>query len=256
MRALAALLVLAGVARADDEPRAIMQRALGHSLLGFDHARLVVSLLVRAGRNDPGEDRRVVVRTLRQGEALARSLCFLAPADLKNTTFLATSDGGQYLWLPELGRARQVARSSRAEPFLGTTFSFRDVEGWSLDDASYRRVGDETIDGNDCAVVEATLAPSPGEEYSRLVSWVRKRDDLPLRVELFDRAGRHVKTLFTRRIATQPGTGLGYIQAARMEDLRTGGSTVLDIVDADFDGRLDPARFTVAELRRGLDCAP
>jgi hypothetical protein len=254
-----ALLVLAGTARAGaddtDDARATMRKALGHSLLGFDHATLVVSLLIKGNRADAGEERRIVVRTLRRGERIDRTLCFLGPADLKNTAFLAANDGGQYLWLPELGRVRQVSRSSRSESFLGTTFSFRDVEGFGLDDATYKKLSDESIDGNPCSVVEATLKPSPGEEYGRVVSWVRKSDYMPLRVELYDTAGQHVKNLFTRRVATQAKSGLSYAQAARMEDLRSGGSTLLEIVDADFEAHLDDAAFTVAELRRGVDCA-
>jgi hypothetical protein len=240
----------------DESGRETLRRAMARNLIGFDQARLVVALTVKASKTDAGEERRIVVRNWRHGGDLERSLCFTAPADLKDTAFLATSDGGQFLWLPELGRVRQVSRSSRSEPFLGTTFSFRDVEGWNLDDATTRRLDDATIDGQACAVIEATLKPSAGEEYGKLTAWVRKSDDLPLRVQLFDTAGHHVKTLFTRKVGTQPRTGVTYTQAARMEDLRSGGSTVLEIVASDFEAQLDAAAFTVAELRRGLPCAP
>jgi hypothetical protein len=254
---LLAVLLAALPARADDA-RETMRKALGHSLLGFDHARLVVSLVVRSGPADPGEARQIVVRTRRRGERMDRHLCFLQPADVKNTTFLSVAGEReeQFLWLPELGRLRQVSRASRSEPFLGTTFSYRDLEGWALDDATYRRIGEEAIGAHACQVIEATMKPGVGGDYGRIVSWVRKSDYMPLRVQLFDPAGKLAKTLFTRRIDRQSESGLAYARAVKMDDARTGASTLLEIEQADFAARFDPATFTPDHLRRGLDCAP
>lgn len=265
MRAVAALVVLlaATAARGDEEDgaRETMRKALAHSLLGFDHARLVVALAVKTSASDPGETREIVVRTRRRADGLDRVLCFMSPADVRNTTFLSVSSNGgaraeQYLWLPELGRVRQVSRAAGNEPFLGTAFSYRDVEGWNLDDASYRRLPDERVGEHDCQVIEAVMKPAAGSEYARVVSFVRKSDYMPLRVQFFDAAAHPVKTLFTRRVDLQPGSGLAYARSVKMEDLRSGASTVLDITQADFAADLDAAMFTPDQLRRGVDCAP
>jgi hypothetical protein len=261
-RLVVGVLLFASVtgARADEPApaRDIMRKALAHSVLGFDHARLVVTLLVRGSADDPGEARQVVVRTRRRGERIDRALCFLSPPDLKNTAFLSVGGAReqQYLWVPELGRLRQVSRSSRSEPFLGTTFSYRDVEGWELDDATYRALPDEKVGEHPCHVIEATMRPDADGGYLRIVSWVRKRDHMPLRVQFFAADGRHAKTLFTRRVDTQKGTGLSYARSVKMQDELGGGSTVLEIVQADFAATFAPGAFTPDELRRGVDCAP
>jgi hypothetical protein len=244
------------LARADGAAaRETMRKALSHSLLGFDSAKLEVSLLIRSSAKDKGEDRRIVVQTLKQGSALHRRLCFLAPADLKNTAFLAL--GGdkprQYLWLPGLGRLRQVSRSSRSESFLGTTFSFRDVEGWNLDDATYKSRGTEKIGGQDTEVIEATMKAN--DDYGTIVAWIRKSDYIPLRLKFHDRKGKHVKSLFTRQI-DKTKKGIPYARAVRMENVVTGASTLLEIVQADFNATLSPSTFTTEHMRRGPDCVP
>ena len=66
----------------------------------------------------------------------------------------------QWLYLPSLKRTRQISGGSRTDSFAGTDFSYEDLSimadvlDWGPDSAAASLKGSETLDGQECDIVE------------------------------------------------------------------------------------------------------
>ena len=81
----------------------------------------------------------------------------------------ASPDGSADMWmyLPELGRVRQLNAAARGESVMGTDLTFEDLSGSHLDVRTHRLLGEEELDGHATYKVESVpLEPSV---YARVV---------------------------------------------------------------------------------------
>src|SRR5262245_36999228 len=161
-----ALLVLGGPVRAEETGRQILDRRklLDDTTRHWTdrHQRLKMKIVDRRGgervrdlelydRRDPGDEQKTI-------------LFFLTPPEVKGTAFLAFNHKGrpadQWLYLPELKRVRQITASSRKESFVGTDFSYHDLDliqempSWTEADARSSLHDEETIDGTPTYAIE------------------------------------------------------------------------------------------------------
>lgn len=235
----------------------LMRRAYERHAIGFDDAKLVLTMtLTRPG--GVKKVRRIVSRSRKDQGLRKQHVCFLAPDELRNTAFLSVQQAGgrddQYLWIPNQARLRRVSASQKSGSFMGTEFSYRDLEQRSVEDGVHTLRGAEQVGKFDTWVVETVARPGVEEEYGTIVSWVRKSDHFPVRTKFFDKAGAHVKTLFVREIG-KLGTRL-YAKRVRMVDLARKRSTHLTVEELDSSAPLGDELFTTAYLGRGQECAP
>ncbi|MGZ6142380.1 MAG: outer membrane lipoprotein-sorting protein [Myxococcales bacterium] len=154
---------------------------------------------------------------------LSRTLVrFSAPADLAGAGFLQTQkrdgDDDRWLFLPELKRSRRISGSLRSSSFMGTEYSFADIDKRDLRDGEASLAADETLAGKyPCwhAIVKTTRADS---EYSRIELWVRKDNQLPVLLRMYDKAGELLKTLTAAEVRRIQGRW--YITRSLMENVR------------------------------------
>lgn len=123
---------------------------------------------------------------------------FDAPRDVQGTAFLSFTHvlepDEQWLYLPALKRVKQISSKNKTSPFMGSEFSYEDLNSFEVPRYDYRWLRDEMFDGQDCFVVEAR-SKDPYTGYSREVVWVDKAEYRPLKVEYYDRRQQHLKTL-------------------------------------------------------------
>jgi len=183
---------------------------------------------------------------------------FSAPPEVRGTGFLQWShrgrEGEQWLYLPEFKRTRQIAARLRDEPFVGTDFTYRDLEivseflRWSEADAPTKLLGDETIDGRICDTIE--LRPhQDGIPYQRLVLSLDRELLTPRKLQFFDLDGTLLKTLTLsdiRDIGTIPTA-----QHLEMRNHKRGSRTLVDLREVTYDSHLDDELFTQRQLERG-----
>jgi outer membrane lipoprotein-sorting protein len=183
---------------------------------------------------------------------------FLSPPEVKGTGFLQWAhkqrDDDQWLFLPELKRTRRITARLRDESFMGTDFSYRDLEilgeiqGWTEDEAGSRLVGQEAIDGHACHVIE--LRPQQdGVPYERIVMWMDEADLVPRKLDFYDQDGEHTKTLALTDIRA-----LGPIPTAHhleMRNLKAGSRTIVELAEVVHDAGLSDDLFTQRYLERG-----
>jgi len=183
---------------------------------------------------------------------------FLSPPEVKGTGFLQWAhkrrDDDQWLYLPEFKRVRRITARLRDESFMGTDFSYRDLEilgeilDWSEDEAPTELTGEETIAETPCHVIE--LRPKhEGSSYGRIVLWMDRDKLIARRMDFFDLDGTKVKTLSMDGV-----TDVGPIPTAHrleMRNLKKGSRTLVELSDVRYDVGLSDDLFTQRHLERG-----
>lgn len=170
-------------------------------------------------------------KSRRESNALGKSvITFSAPADVAGTKFLqlqsSGSDDERYLYTPEFKRSRRIAGSNRTDSFVGTDFSYADLDGRDVRNSSSTLLADEQVGKYDCYHLTATPTNSDAI-YSKVEMWVRKDNFVPLKQIMFGKDGKAAKTLLTREV--QKHEGQWFITGSKMTDMSTGRQTELSM---------------------------
>ncbi len=170
----------------------VYNRPTGHDLQG----ELTMTLT-----NKQGEER---VRQLRQfiaddGKVEKTIMFFLAPADVRNTSFMSWSyadgrDDDQWIYLPALKRTKRISSDSKGDYFMGSDFTYDDLGDRHPDEDNHSLLREEKVGEFDCYVVES-VAKEPGYMYGKTVTWVIKDNYIGLKRSFYDEDGKPLKTL-------------------------------------------------------------
>lgn len=234
-----------GVAPGADE---IVRRTLRADSWSWEGARtrLTMILVEADGRR---KQRVMEVTARRAGKLLQSVVRFSAPPELAGTAFLMLEQAGggseQYVYLSGLKRMRRIVGREREGSFMGSDFSYADLQPIPEGQAKNVRLADEAVGADACYVVESTLAPGAGSPYGKVVTWVRKSDLVALRTRFLDPAGKLVKTLYTRRVRELDGRQV--VVDARMQS-ESGHATELVLESIERREDLSDAMFTPSAL--------
>jgi hypothetical protein len=248
-----AIVLLEGGASADSSLRApdIVSRVLESDPWGLSGASVTAHATL-ADKRGAKSDLAFVAKSKRYEPLLSKSIVhFSAPPDLAGAGFLqiqkADGDDDRYLFLPDLKRSRRISGNLRGNSFMGTDFSFADLDRHDLRDSDSQLNGEETIAQWPCYVIDV-LPKRADAEYAHLEMWIRKDNFLPLRMKMYDRAGVLSKTL--EALEVRRVGGRWFISKSRMRDNQHDHTTdlVLDDIDAVTDVSDD--EFTVRALEK------
>ncbi len=183
---------------------------------------------------------------------------FLEPSDVRDTTLLtydhAHKDDDTWLYLPALKKVKRILSSNKKDYFMGSDFSYEDMENADLVNWDYRLTGTETVEGVDSYVVEGV--PNNEREvaetaYSKIVSWVGKADFHTRRVHYFDKKGRLSKRMQASDIrppsANEPRTRAHRVT---MENVIKRHKTTLAFRDIRLDADIPENTFNQRNLRQ------
>jgi len=137
-------------------------------------------------------------------EGLSRSLfAFLSPADIAGTAVLTweqETEDDQWLYMPATKKMQRIASGSKKNYFMGTDFTYEDMEPEDIDNFNYTILRTEalSVDGADhaCWVIEAVPANDEKKResgYSKRMLWIDKERYVTLKVQFFDRRSRLIK---------------------------------------------------------------
>lgn len=204
-------------------------------------------------------ERQLLMLEKEYGEERKSTLYFTAPSDTAGTGILmhsyaesAAREDDQWLYLPALRKTRRIATNSKEGPFLGTDFSFADIERMRVDDYQYQLLREETYKDRPVQVIEATTADgleNPRTGYSRRLVYVDRERGLILRDEFY-RGGRQIKTFEVLEVAQIEG--FWTVKESLMSNLLEGGSTRLVRAEADYNLGLADQNFSERALRNGI----
>ena len=173
---------------------------------------------------------------------------FHKPGDVRKTVFLVhkkvDSDDDRWMYLPALDLVRRIAASDKRTSFVGSHFLYEDVSGRGV--AEDTHVLQEETDQH--YVLLNTPKNSEGVEFASYRLWIDKATFLPLKAEYTDSQGkvyRRVEALKTETVGGYPT-----VTESRVEDLNTGGNTVMSFSKVEYDQGVPENIFTERYLRK------
>jgi hypothetical protein len=246
--AIALAAITARPAAAELAPREVVRRAMDQQVFRNKGAEMKIEMRL-ADRG--GQRHRVLAAATLRKDGLSRTMArVLAPQDVAGMAFLflEREQGAdeQFMYLAALRVVKRIVGSQKSAKFLGSQFTYGDLEWRSVEEASYARLPDETLGGEPCHVIEAR--PTGDSEYGALTLWVRRKDFTMLRMKFFDKQRRLKKVLFVKRV--EPIGGRLVATRMKMKNAQTGDTTLLAVTDVKLRDDLSPERFTVRELKK------
>ncbi len=176
---------------------------------------------------------------------------FTEPAEVKGVTLLivnhAERASDQWMWTPSIERDRRIALQDRSTRFFGTDFSFEDLDERDVNQYDYVLLGDESIAGAACWMIQSTPKQSKGSQYSKAVFWIRKDNHAYARGDFW------VKDAVVRRLTYNDlriVQGIWTAHDLTMADLRRNSRTQLVLSKVQYNLPLRDGDFTLEGIRR------
>ena len=251
---IAAIVGLAGATtHAADDPaaRKILRDALDRNSAGFQSGQST-TVLQQTLQNGASKTWRTLARVQRGKDGRLRSrVTFLEPADSVGVELLMVeeADGrtAQWLWLPKTKRLRRIGGNQKDQDFMGTDFSFGDLESKSLNDGEAKKLGDEVVGGVGCAKIEVR-SNLPDEVYGLVTVWIEVAKGVPRKVEFRSKDGALVKTLTAESVRDVEGRWT--LDKLRMRHHVRGSTTTVETRNIDNKALFSDAIFVPESLGR------
>ena len=123
----------------------------------------------------------------------AKVTTFLFPEESKGTKFLLIEykdkEDDMKIFIPDLRRVRTITTTQRNQNYMGTDFSYADLEARNAAVGRHTITGSDKVDGQDCWVLTSILDPKKGPGYSKMITWFRKDNFVAVKAEYYDKDG-------------------------------------------------------------------
>ena len=181
--------------------------------------------------------------TVKEGKALTD---FTHPPDLKGTRVLVLARNQLYIFLPQYGKVRRVASHTTNQGFMGTTFSFDDMNAGLFGDVYDAKLLSE----GETIQLELTAKPEAGAPYARVELDVDPTMFVPLQMKYFNDKGQHIKTETRSNYECREGVCLGG-NHKMVDHTREGAWTELVRGEWTLNAGVPDDLFTTRSLARG-----
>ena len=155
-------------------------------------------------------------------------------------------DNDQWLYLPALKKTKRIISNQKNQSFMGSDFTYQDMEGRDIDDDTYTILGEEELFGETCFKVEAK--PVEKGIYSRRIIWVEKERSILRKVEFFDRKDKLLKMMTIPEV--RKDGDYWTILKMVMENIQKPHKTTLEISDVQYDTGIEEDFFSERFLKR------
>lgn len=190
---------------------------------------------------------------------------FLSPTDVAGTTYMNYdySDGrddDSWLYLPALKQVRRVAAGDRSGSFMGSDFTYSDINGVNIDWYDYKIIeSSATVDGADAWVIESTpklefadkVASETGYEKTHL--WIRKDNFVHVQGKIWITKGNRIKYFSAQQL--EKIDNIWTPMRLQMITTRNGErehASVFQFSNMTYNQHSDEALFTTQAMQRGL----
>lgn len=219
-------------------------------------------LIDRKGRE---RVRDIRLYTLENSEVEKSISFFLSPTDVAGTTYMNYDyadgrDDDSWLYLPALKQVRRVAAGDKSGSFMGSDFTYSDINGVNTDWYNYRLLDNNAqVDGAAVWLVEST----PKEEFADKVAsetgykkshlWIRKDNFVQVQGKIWLDEGGRIK-YFT---ASELELIEGIWTAMRLQMITVRGeekehASVFAFRNTIYNEHTDESLFTTQSMQRGI----
>lgn len=255
--ALLAAAFTQGEALAAPSAREIMDKVTVARKLDGSEAVIKMNILNEKGQS---RERKISMATklFDGGKTEKRIYRFLSPADVEGTGVLVFDYEARaddvWVFLPALRKTRRIVSSQRSQSFMGSEFSYGDLNIPALDDFTYQLAKDEAFGGEDCYVVDVlpkTPQIAEGEGYSKKTYWVSKAKFAVRRGLYYDLEKKLLKELLSSDLKLLDAKNKRYRPLhMEMVNKQNGRRSVFDSEKVNFAPETKDDFFTTRYLER------
>ena len=200
----------------------IMQEA--NAVMGYFPAAVAEVNLTTGKGNKKRE--RLLRLVSKQGDGRRQLIAtFREPASVRGVGFsteleIATDERQSWVYLPSLGRVRELRGGQQHESFFGSDFSYSDLMGRDAQQDTHKLVSQDAVFYN------ITSTPkSKNDAYSKLEYKVAKKDNTIREITFYNKKGKALKRL--TNIDFETVDGVPVLLNSVMENLKSGSVTTL-----------------------------
>lgn len=173
---------------------------------------------------------------------------FYEPHDVKGMAYMVWKHPGEdddrWLYLPALDLVRRVAASDKRSSFVGSHFAYEEISGRGTEEDTH-----SLIEETDTHYRIKSVPKDPGQvEFSYFETSVTKDDFIPEKAELYDKNGKLYKTI--EALEVEEIEGYPTVVKMKATNINTGGNTVSEFKEVDYDIGLEEDIFSERYLRR------
>lgn len=188
---------------------------------------------------------------------------FLSPSDVKGTAYMSfdwdddAAEDDSWLYLPALQRINRIAAADKSGAFMGSDFSYADIDGTDVDDFTYTLVQEsEEVDGQDCWVIDSVpvsdeVVEETGYTGSRM--WIRKDIFMQVKGVIQVKKRGQVKYFAARDIVEIDGIWTAKtLQMVTTRNNKLEHSSVFKVNDVTYNQPVDDDLFETQTMKRGI----
>lgn len=226
------------------DPRALLETAQNSGTPKTMQSTMTMTLVDRGGRSS---SRELELRKVGNGKQL---VWFTKPVDVRGTAFLRLGEGSakqMWLYLPGFKKLDRISGARENESFLGSDFTYADMNDRDLAAFNHKLLGEESVDGTAVWKIESK-AKDPDAQYGVVVSYIVKDTGRLLQEDLYDGLGDLVKRKQHSRFEKIGTYNVPLV--VKMTDLVSEHSTTLESRNLKVDESIDDGIFTTQHLQR------
>lgn len=242
------------------------------------------TIMIKVDRR--GQQRKLELKSFRKDYGVDNKsiLFFLSPADKRNVAFLSwekddeSAEDDKWLFLPAGNIKTRISGGKKKDPFMGSDFSYADMESTDIDDWNYKFTDRYTskdksklnpvVNGQECWIIEALPKKEKLKKiikeigYLKRVSWIRKDNFMVVQGRTWVKKGKKTKLFFARKIIQVQGiwtaqelemrTYKGSIKTKKRRARSLQHRTLLLFKNIKYNETLEDSMFTVQRMMRGL----
>ena len=173
-----------------------------------------------------------------------------SPAKEKGQVFLKR-DNEMWNWVPSIERMIKIPPSMMMQSWMGSDMTNDDLvkESSVVEDYSHKILGEEMIKGYDCYKLELIPKEDAAVVWSKIVSWISKKEFITLKNEYYDEFGdlinmevlSKIKDVGDRTIPT-------YFEIIPLE--KEGNKTTMEFEVIKFNISLKDGFFSIQNMKR------
>ena len=233
----------------------IIDKSYNHNVFDFDSATADMKMILIVKDTKVVEERKVRVKASRKDDRTRSVLHFVEPEDVSGMAFLYLDNkdrnDDQWLYMPALKKAiRKGGESGKSESFIGTQFTYGDMESREVTDYKHKKLPDEKIGPFDCYVIESIPKDTKKVQYGKLLTWVEKSTFIPRRVIFHEikNPDKILKVMSAEKVETVDGKTV--ITQTTMRNMKNHKATRLVIENINTKATIPEEDFTVERITK------
>jgi hypothetical protein len=223
-----------------------------NNAMGVESGQADIRLTIKGRGADDARVRELRIRAKKIDDRAHTILKLTAPKEVAGQAFLfveSPKEGGDndiWTYTPAFNHTQRMKGSERNKEFLGTHFTFADLENRDFKDAKLERLPDEKRGGSDVYVISATPT-AKSSTYGKMIAYIRKSDSIPMTIKFYQKDGKTLaKTIFSEKL-DKDSEGNTYVKQMTVR-AETGGYTTMLITSIDTKVELPDAIFSSERL--------